>query len=106
MLARIQSECFPAGRSAVSSISKMDYILWRACAKNAWLRIHKPEVYYSTELTEYENSVMEMGVEGERVARSLFPDGATITGSRTDALQETRSLMASNSHTLFQPVFE
>src|SRR5208282_3190185 len=52
MLARTQSECFPAGRCAVSSISKTDYILWRACAKNAWLRIHKPDVYYSTELTE------------------------------------------------------
>ena len=106
MLARIQSECFPAGRSAVSSISKTDYILWRACAKNAWLRIHKPDVYYSTELTEYEQSVMEMGIEVERVARGLFPNGAIITGSRTDTLQETRSLIASNTHTLFQPVFE
>ena len=25
-------------------------------AKNAWLRIHKPDVYYATELTEYEQS--------------------------------------------------
>jgi Domain of unknown function(DUF2779) len=106
MLARTQSECFPAGRCAVSSISKTDYILWRDCAKNAWLRIHKPDVYYSTELTEYEQSVMEMGIEVERVARGLFPDGAVVTGSQTDAVQETRSLIASNTHTLFQPVFE
>jgi hypothetical protein len=49
---------------------------------------------------------MEMGIEVERVARSLFTDGTTITGSRTDALQETRSLIASNPRTLFQPVFE
>jgi hypothetical protein len=90
----------------VSSISKTDYILWRDCAKNAWLRIHKPDVYYSTELTEYEQSVMEMGIEVERVARGLFPDGAIVTGSQTDALQETRSLIASNTPTLFQPVFE
>ena len=90
----------------MSSISKTDYILWRACAKNAWLRIHKPDVYYSTELTEYEQSVMEMGIEVERVARGLFPDGVIVTGSQTDALQETRSLIASNTRTLFQPVFE
>jgi hypothetical protein len=90
----------------VSSISKTDYILWRACAKNAWLRIHKSDVYYSTELTEYEQSVMEMGIEVERVARALFPDGASVTGSQTDALQETRSLIASKPRTLFQPVFE
>ena len=106
MLARTQSESFPADRRAVSSISKTDYILWRACAKNTWLRIHKPDVYYSTELTEYEQSVMEMGIEVERVARGLFPDGATVTGSQTDALQETRSLIASKTRTLFQPVFK
>jgi hypothetical protein len=106
MLARTQSECSPAGRCAVSSISKTDYILWRDCAKNAWLRIHNPDVYYATELTEYEQSVMEMGIEVERVARGLFPDGAIVAGSQTDALQETRSLIAANTPTLFQPVFE
>jgi hypothetical protein len=106
MLARTQSDCSPAGRCAVLSISKTDYILWRDCAKNAWLRVHKPDVYYSTELTEYEQSVMEMGIEVEHVARALFPNGVTISDSRADALQETRSLIASNTHTLFQPVFE
>ena len=40
-------------------ISKTDYVLWRACPKNAWLRIHKPEIYYATKLTEYEQSVIE-----------------------------------------------
>jgi hypothetical protein len=100
MLARTQSECFPLDRCAVSSVSKTDYIFWRDCAKNAWQRIHKPDVYFSTELTEYEQSVMEMGIEVERVARGLFPDGAVVTGSQTDALQETRALIASNTPTL------
>jgi hypothetical protein len=106
MLAPTQSECSVAGRSGVSSISKTDYILWRACAKNAWLRIHKPDVYYSAELTEYEQAVIEMGIEVERVARGLFPDGLAIASSQTDGLEQTRSLIASNTHTLFQPVFE
>jgi hypothetical protein len=106
MLARTQSECFPADGRAVSSISKTDYILWRACAKNAWLRIHKPDLYYSTELTEYEQSVMEMGIEVERVACGLFPDGVAVTGSQTDGLEETRSLIASKTRTLFQPIFK
>ena len=106
MLAPTQSECSPTDRRAASCISKTDYILWRACAKNAWLRIHKPDVYYSTELTEYEQSVMEMGIEVERVARGFFPDGVIVAGTQTDALQKTCSLIASNTHTLFQPVFE
>lgn len=105
MIAPTQSECSLTGRSIVSSISKTDYILWRACAKNAWLRLHKPDVYYSAELTEYEQSVMEMGVEVERVAYGLFPDGVTITGAQTEALGETRSLMFTGTRTLFQPVF-
>jgi len=78
----------------------------RACAKNTWLRIHKPDLYYSTELTEYEQSVMEMGIEVERVARGLFPDGVAVTGSQTDGLEETRSLIASKTRTLFQPIFK
>jgi Domain of unknown function(DUF2779)/Domain of unknown function DUF83 len=106
MLARTQTEFCPATAFTMSSISKTDYILWRACPKNAWLRIHKPDVYYSTELTEYEQSIMEMGIEVERIARRLFPDGAIVSGSRTDTLPETRSLIAANTPTLFQPVFE
>lgn len=40
------------------------------------------------------------------MARALFPDGASVTGSQTDALQETGSLIASKPRTLFQAVFE
>ena len=84
MLAPTQSECSPADRCAVSSISKTDYILWRDCAKNAWLRIHKPDVYYSNELTEYEQSVMEMGIEVERVARGSTRHGTETSGEQRD----------------------
>jgi hypothetical protein len=87
-------------------ISKTDYVLWRACAKNAWLRIHRPDVYYSAELTEFERAVMAMGIEVEHVARGLFPDGVVITGSQTDGLEKTRSLIASKTSTLLQPVFK
>src|SRR5271167_4342417 len=106
MSARSQSDCFRAGQCAMPSISKTDYILWRACPKNAWLRVHKPDVYNSTELTEYEQSIIDMGIEVERVARGLFPDGVLVTGSRFDALQSTVALIASRTETLFQPVFE
>lgn len=62
MLTLTQPDCLPADGGAVC-ISKTDYILWRACAKNAWLRIHRPDVYYSAELTDFERSVMAMGIE-------------------------------------------
>jgi len=88
-------------------ISKTDYVLWRACPKNAWLRIHKPEIYYSTELTEYEQSIIEMGIEVERVSRTLFPHGVLVSGIRAEAQQNTLKYLASNpAGTLFQAVFQ
>ena len=46
-------------------ISKTDYVLWRECPKNAWLKLHKPDVYHATELTEFEQSVIDAGIETE-----------------------------------------
>src|SRR5438270_14023453 len=87
-------------------ISKTDYILWRACPKNAWLRIHKPELYYSTELTEYEQSIIDVGIEVEQAARNLFPQGVFVTGTKLEAPQNTLEYLASNpAGTLFQAVF-
>src|SRR5882762_2231781 len=87
-------------------ISKTNYVLWRSCPKNAWLRIHKPELYYSTELTEYEQSVIDMGIEVERIARTLFPDGVLLIGTKAAAQQQTLKCLTSNcSGTLFQAVF-
>lgn len=92
--------------SAITCISKTDYVLWRDCAKNAWLELHKPEVYYAAELTEFEQSVIDAGIEVERVARGLFADGVLVTGSKTDALQKTAEFLTANTRTLFQPIFE
>jgi len=44
--------------SPMAWISKTDYVLWRGCAKNAWLKLHRPEVYYAAELTEFEQAVI------------------------------------------------
>jgi hypothetical protein len=88
-------------------ISKTDYVLWRSCPKNAWLRIHKPEHYYCNELTEYEQSVIDMGIEVEQVARDLFPQGLLLPGSKVEAQNTTLTCLASNpSGTLFQAVFQ
>jgi Domain of unknown function(DUF2779) len=90
----------------MTCVSKTDYVLWRECAKNAWLKLHKPDVYYATELTEFEQSVIDAGIEVEGVARRLFTDGALVTGSKTEAQQKTAELLTANTRTLFQPVFE
>lgn len=87
-------------------ISKTDYVLWRACPKNAWLRIHRPEIYYGKELTEFEQSVIDMGIEVESVARGLFPEGVVVPGARDEARENTARYLATHTATLFQAVFE
>jgi len=80
--------------------------LWRACPKNAWLRIHRPEIYYRKELTEFEQSVIDMGIEVESVARGLFPEGVLVAGTREEARENTARYLATHTAPLFQAVFE
>jgi len=87
-------------------ISKTDYMIWRECAKNAWLRLHRPEIYYAAELTEFEQSIIDAGIEVEGAARRLFPGATLILDSQAKAQQKTTEFLAANSGTLFQAVFE
>jgi len=81
-------------------------MLWRECPKNAWLKVHKPDIYYASELTEFEQSIIDSGIEVEEVARGLFPGGILILGRVEEALQETQERLAAKAPTLFQPIFE
>lgn len=81
-------------------------MLWRECPKNAWLKVHKPEFYYASKLTEFEQSIIDSGVEVEEVTRSLFPGGRLVEGRGEEALQTTQVLLAEGKSPLFQPIFE
>jgi len=92
--------------TTVTSISKTDYMLWRECPKNAWIKVHKPDIYYASELTEFEKSIIDNGIEVEEVARGLFPEGLLIMGRSEEIRQTTQRLLAARTPTLFQPIFE
>jgi hypothetical protein len=42
-------------------LSKTDYILWRECKKNAWIKWHRREEYDKFELSEFEQALLEQG---------------------------------------------
>src|SRR4051794_12212436 len=89
----------------MAHISKTDYLLWRQCPKNAWLKIHKPHVYYAAEMTDFERSLLDAGIEVEIAARGLFPDGKLMPSPA--ALGRTSAeFLGTNRQTLFQTVFE
>lgn len=87
-------------------LSKTDYVLWRECPKNAWLRKHRPDIYGACELTEFEKSIIESGIEVEQVARGLFPEGVLVEGRDEAGQERTRQLLAAKSRTIFQAIFE
>ncbi len=103
------------------TVSKTDYLLYRECPKNTWLKVHKPDVYYTNELSDFEKSIIETGNEVESKARLLFPTGILIEGHDIVAQEKTakiiQDLLSGSSEnipnknsstglqTIFQPVF-
>jgi len=86
-------------------LSKTDFLIYHECPKNAWLKLHKPKVYYSNELSEFEKTIIETGNEVESVARKIFPSGVLIKGRDKEDLVKTLKLVAQKSETIFQAVF-
>lgn len=87
------------------TLSKTDYILYRECPKNVWYKIHKPDLYSESELSEFEKSIMETGNEVELVARKLFPNGILIERRDAKGQETTQSHIAKKQEILFQPIF-
>lgn len=87
------------------TLSKTDYILYRECSKNAWFKIHKPDLYYESERSDFDKSIIETGNEVELVARQLFPSGKLIEGRGVDAQYLTQNCLSTHEPILFQPAF-
>lgn len=86
-------------------LSKTDYILFRECPKNTWYKIHKPDLYYKDELSDFEKHIIETGNEVELVARQLYPGAVLIEGRGEAAQKLTQELIAKKQSVIFQPVF-
>lgn len=86
-------------------ISKTDYMVYRECHKDAWFKVHKPELYFSNEISEFAKALIETGNEVELEARKLFPDGVLLKDRGEAGLQETKDWLKEGDFTLFQAVF-
>lgn len=87
-------------------ISKTDYLEYRECKMNAWMKIHEPDVYKKFPPSEFDQLLMKSGGEVENVARGLFPDGILIRGRDAIAQATTLSYIESKQAVLFQAVFQ
>jgi hypothetical protein len=86
-------------------LSKTDYLIFRECRKNAWLKIHRPNIFKKSELSEFDKAIIETGNEVEKYARELFQGGVMIEGRDRQAQALTLKHIADKTPVLFQPVF-
>jgi hypothetical protein len=86
-------------------ITKSDYILWRECPHNVWIKKCRPKIYKSKPLSDFEKHLIEEGNMVEEEARKRFSGGILIANRGQEALDETQELLKNTSNTLFQAAF-
>jgi hypothetical protein len=84
-------------------LSKTNFLAWRECAHDAWFKMHRPDLYNATPLSDFERSVIAAGNEVDLLARELFAGGVTLARG---AAEETADLVQARAPVLYQPVFE
>lgn len=86
-------------------LSKTEYIMYRECPQNTWMRRNRPEVHGQYEPSEFEQSLMEMGNEVEELARGMFPEGYLVERRSAGAQELSAQLIAERKPVIFQAVF-
>lgn len=84
-------------------LTKTNFLTCLDCAKNAWLKIHNPEVYKKYPLSSFELNIIDTGNKIDEIARGLFPNGVTVE-SRDDT-ELTKKLILEKTPVIYQPVF-
>ncbi len=84
-------------------LTKTNYLLYKQCPQNAWVKIFEPKIYYSYELSDFDKMIMETGNEVDKLARELFPDGILIDDRKDNKI--TAELIAKKEKIIYQPVF-
>ena len=86
-------------------LTKTDFILYRDCPNDVWVKKHKPEVYEKFEVSEFEQSLAEMGNDVEELARGMFPGGYLVERRSEGAQELTKKLISEQKSIIFQAVF-
>jgi hypothetical protein len=84
-------------------LSKTNFLVWRDCRHDAWMKIHRPAIYNAVPLSDFDQSIIDGGNEVDMLAREVFPSGVAVPRK---AAAETAQLVAAQTAVLYQPVFE
>lgn len=86
-------------------LTKSDFILYKDCAKNVWIKWHKPEEYNKFGVSEFEKALGVMGNDVEELARGIFPNGYLIEKRSAGAQELTKKLISEHHPVIYQAVF-
>lgn len=86
-------------------LTKTDFILYKECPSNVWVKRHKPEEYAKFEVSDFEKSLGVMGGEVEELARGMFTTGYLVERRSVGAQELTKKLIAERCPIIFQAVF-
>jgi hypothetical protein len=77
-------------------LSKTDFLIYKDCEKNAWVKIHKPDIYKSKPLSVFDQGLFQMGNEVDVLARDLFPEGLFQESFETDKFKAICDILVKN----------
>src|SRR3989344_7486230 len=86
-------------------LTKTNFILYKECPNNVWVKRHKPEEYAKFEISEFEKSLGVMGNEVEELARGMFPGGYLVERRSEGAQELTQKLVSERTPVIFQAGF-
>lgn len=89
----------------MSLLTKTDYILYRECPNNVWVKRNRPDEYAKFEVSEFEQALAEMGNDVEELARGMFPGGFLVERRSEGAQELTKKLISERTPVIFQAVF-
>jgi len=86
-------------------ITKSNFLTFRKCPTHFWFVKNRPEVLVRKELSDFEQQIIDQGVEVESWARKLFENGEMISSFGDAAVEMTRKKIIDESQTIFQATF-
>ncbi len=84
------------------TITKTDFMAFRNCASDFWMKKHKPELFENIIPSDFEQQLIEQGYEVEMLAQKLFPEGVDAKNMKQ---QEPAFFLGTADTILFQPTF-
>lgn len=94
---------FQNPKSMKKLLSKTDFLICLDCAKNAWIKIHKPDIYKRYPLSSFDLNIINTGNQIDELARDIFPNGILI--ETRDDTELTSNLISKKTPIIYQPVF-